>query len=1130
MASLTLATFNCRGMSRRPKQAEILQLASSKNIDILVLQETYIHRLGQIRSFDRTFGTRSYWSYGASGSRGVGIILMPRFRGSVLRHSRDAEGRVLSVDLDSGIRIVNIYAPNRGRDLGAFFKHLDSQLIGPSKLVLVGDFNCVLDRADRLSFRGTPPKERDRQGARALRELVEELDLVDAWKVLRSGQSGMTWTGRRLQSRLDRFYVSPTLASGMHSMWSVPSALSDHKCVILRFSDGILVPREKGTWRLNSRLLEDQEVVKEVSGILRNSLQSNLGLDGVGWDGIKADVRDCFKAAGMRRAREERQEITIVSDVILLLSKPLSAGQGVTEALASQRIRLRKLLQQRWDGLRAMARAERWEREHWCSRHLLRRRLARTETSLTELVDPVTGSISNTPDAVLKATRQFYSVLYQAPAPTTATFPLESPSKPVHLSGAPLDETELEAALKSFHRNRSPGSDGLTVEFYVKFWKQLGKPFTALVNRLLGEGTLSGTQREGRITLLCKDESRRTDLRAWRPITLLNVDYKLIAKCLSSRLTSFLPDIIGPYQACSVPGRSTQLHGFALRDLFLWAQHRNLQGILCSFDQEKAFDVVSHSYLFQVLEEAGIDSDFQRMVRALYTRPVSAVTVLGRTSEVFDVGRGVRQGCPLSPALYVLAFEPLLQRLSRDSRIARFPLPPGSPPAPIFAYADDLTIVVPDEASVSSVLDVMEVYCKASGAKVNRSKSATLYFGCAPSSPQPAHGLPVKAEVRLLGFYFNSQGLSDRNWSSAQEKIESRAREYEKLLCPLTARATITRSLLFSVLTYVAGVTPLSARTKLHLERILFRFLWSGAPDKVKRLVVKLPRERGGLGISDLGIVASALHVRWTQVALNSDMPLTQSLTSFFLSTRLRLFAQSTYSHCVPRSGSPSPFYAQAATCLERLRKEEADIDVVSVPLKELVRLLTPSLPPHLRLYDLANVKPSWRYITADFLEASRASFMYRFARGVLPIKAPAFTRTSLRPTCPTCGGREDTVHIFSQCLLPEALLRRVANLFQLPGIPYQTVQYLNPLPGVAVNQFVLLLVECAYQVWLARCAAAYNSRVPGLHEVIAKVRKEVWFCLQRERRILGEQRFSKIWCGPSVIFSVKGGTLSVSL
>ncbi|KAH8027502.1 hypothetical protein HPB51_007035 [Rhipicephalus microplus] len=119
--SPTIASFNCHGLSRTVKQNAVIELARARKVDILVLQETYVHRLRQIRSFDATFGTRSYWGIGASGSRGLAIVLMPRFTGSVLRYFRDSDGRLMSMDLDSGIRIVNVYAPNDFRSQKDFF-------------------------------------------------------------------------------------------------------------------------------------------------------------------------------------------------------------------------------------------------------------------------------------------------------------------------------------------------------------------------------------------------------------------------------------------------------------------------------------------------------------------------------------------------------------------------------------------------------------------------------------------------------------------------------------------------------------------------------------------------------------------------------------------------------------------------------------------------------------------------------------------------------------------------------------------------------------------------------------------------------------------------------------------------
>ncbi|KAH7956179.1 hypothetical protein HPB52_006660 [Rhipicephalus sanguineus] len=260
----------------------------------------------------------------------------------------------------------------------------------------------------------------------------------------------------------------------------------------------------------------------------------------------------------------------------------------------------------------------------------------------------------------------------------------------------------------------------------------------------------------------------------------------------------------------------------------------------------------------------------------------------------------------------------------------------------------------------------------------------------------------------------------------------------------------------------VASVMPVATRTKLVFEGLLFCFLWGGSSMYVARPVLTLPRDKGGLEIPDLGIVATALHLRCTRVALDSDMLLTRSFASYFRSTRLRQFSPKALSNSVPRAGTPSPFYARAASTLARLREANPAVELASLELHDLVDLLTPELPANCVRYDLSRDSPNWKLITASFLDGKRATFMCHLARGCLPITFRPFTKISTRRKCPFCGSREDLVHIFSQSALPAALLQRIASSFGHPGVLFESGRFLHPLPAQAVNQYVVYLVECS--------------------------------------------------------------------
>ncbi|KAL3220320.1 hypothetical protein MRX96_050428 [Rhipicephalus microplus] len=143
----------------------------------------------------------------------------------------------------------------------------------------------------------------------------------------------------------------------MHNSWLCSSTLSDHSLLALRFAYSSLVPWGKRPWRLNPRLLKNKHATKDVACFLIGLLLGNQNLGGSEWDVVKAGVAERFWEWGKRRAREERTGIKAVSDAILLLSKPLSGGPGITAALTSRRKEYRVLLQRRWGRLRATARA-----------------------------------------------------------------------------------------------------------------------------------------------------------------------------------------------------------------------------------------------------------------------------------------------------------------------------------------------------------------------------------------------------------------------------------------------------------------------------------------------------------------------------------------------------------------------------------------------------------------------------------------------------------------------------------------------------------------------------------------------------------------------------------------------------
>lgn len=136
----------------------------------------------------------------------------------------------------------------------------------------------------------------------------------------------------------------------------------------------------------------------------------------------------------------------------------------------------------------------------------------------------------------------------------------------------------------------------------------------------------------------------KTYLKNWRPITLLNVDCKLFSKLLANRMSVVLGEVIHPDQTCGIPGRKITDSLVLIRDTICYARDRNIRLVVLNLDFEKAFDRVSHQYLFQVLQKMGFPERFIEWVGLLYRDINSKFLVNGQLTKAVDLSCGVRQG------------------------------------------------------------------------------------------------------------------------------------------------------------------------------------------------------------------------------------------------------------------------------------------------------------------------------------------------------------------------------------------------------------------------------------------------------------------------------------------------------
>ena len=257
----------------------------------------------------------------------------------------------------------------------------------------------------------------------------------------------------------------------------------------------------------------------------------------------------------------------------------------------------------------------------------------------------------------------------------------------------------------------------------------LGDLLVSVFNERFRLGVLTVSQRQALLRLVHKKDA--TNLaKNWRPISLLNTDYKLASKVITRRLKTVVASIVHQDHTCSVPSRSIFSNLQLVRDVLDMIDKTNETGILVTLDQEKAFDRVDHDFLMRTLGKFGFGPDFCRWVSLFYNNVFSRVICNGQLTAPIFLGRGVRQGCPHSPLLYVLVSEVLSTQIPKCEEIVGFQLPgAGGLQFKVSQYADNATNFVKDEKSLVNLLRVVHKYEQGSGAKLNTSKSEAMWLG-----------------------------------------------------------------------------------------------------------------------------------------------------------------------------------------------------------------------------------------------------------------------------------------------------------------------------------------------------------------------------------------------------------------
>ena len=231
--------------------------------------------------------------------------------------------------------------------------------------------------------------------------------------------------------------------------------------------------------------------------------------------------------------------------------------------------------------------------------------------------------------------------------------------------------------------------------------------------------------------------------------------------------------VVDKDQTCGVPGRFIGKNVALLHDVVEFASSSGTPVAILSIDQEKAFDRVDWSFMRSTLSAMGFGPSFISWVYLFYCCIQSAVNVNGYLSPFCHLSRGVQQGCPLSPLLYVLVSEVFAVNIHCNPCISGLCLPGSSPLSPISQYADDTSLTLTSDDAIKASFETYSLFEKASGSKLNQSKSKGLWLGSWSGCTDPPVALDWKSsKIKVLGVFVGVGDLEEDNWSLRIDAVD----------------------------------------------------------------------------------------------------------------------------------------------------------------------------------------------------------------------------------------------------------------------------------------------------------------------------------------------------------------------
>jgi len=864
---MKVATWNVRGFGNDQKKSMVKRLIRSEKIELIGLTET---KAQEINAWDlrKCWGNcNADWEQ-ISARQNSGGILVTWKQQSFVKFNSFAMQRWMCIvgeitETKTKCVFCVVYAPNSQGERQIVWdqlRRIKAQFQLP--WIFMGDFNEVLHIHER---RGATELS---QGMREFQNLVFDLQLID----MDIGQN-FTWFRRNAASRIDRIMVDKAWLDcfPLSKAYCQARGFSDHFPVILTSVQedwGPIPFRTLDCWLEEPSFLNTFK--KEWVKLSDLPLEKRLKL-------IKKPLKDW-----------NRKSFGHIEQNIGKFQKEIDKLESVAQD--------RELQEEEWSRLEALrtqlglwtTRNERYWRQmsrcKWIKegdRNTKYFHLAATMRRQRNQINKlkIEGDEISDIKLIKAKINDYFRQLYKRRRCTTfditqIELPKLSQEERLWLE-EPISKEEILEALTSCDPAKAPGYDGFNLKCIKKLWPILGEEICAYILQFFETGRLHASLNTTWVTLIPKKQGllEVTDLR---PISLVGCIYKVIAKVLSKRLKAVLPKLISENQTAFVHGRQILDGILVANEVVSWMKKKKKPGILLKMDFHKAYDTVDWAALDSVMEVMGFGLKWRHWISQCLSTASISLIINGSPSKPFKMERGIRQGDPLSPFLFVLVAEVLNKMMHRavsTGLIRGISVGVGGLQISHLQFADDTLVLCEAEEQYARVIKGIFLTFQAfTGLCVNYKKSTLVVLGkdeaWVDSIEEILGCSRAQLPIQYLGTPLGANMRKAASWQKIIEKVQTRLKAWKSNCLSRAGRLILIKSVLNSLPLYYLSLFKVPKKVANDIVRLQRKFLWCGSKEGrymplVNWEVVMKQKSEGGLGVGDIVSKNAALLLKW---------------------------------------------------------------------------------------------------------------------------------------------------------------------------------------------------------------------------------------------------------------------------